>query len=243
MKKILLAVLAAMNLFAGFTSYASIEKETVQVWGTPISPFVRKVVAVLEHKHIPYHNEPVLPVALLKAQGMDVPQAFQDASPLGKIPAITYKEFSLADSSVIVAFLEKNWCKHPVYPKKAKAYAQALWFEKYADTTMTEVLHPLFVEQFVKPKLLKVEPDQEKIKEALAKAPTILNYLESSLVKSKGKYLVGDDLTIADIAVIQHFIDLKFAEVSFDMKDYPLLEKYLEKVMKDPCIKASLKNT
>ncbi|MBL4631710.1 MAG: glutathione S-transferase N-terminal domain-containing protein, partial [Paraglaciecola sp.] len=94
--------------------------------GVSASPYVRKVAAVLNTKNIEFTVNSIIP--------------FGDKSellalnPLGKIPVYQDDNVTLADSSVICAYLEKNHANTPIYPADATEYANALWLEKYADT-------------------------------------------------------------------------------------------------------------
>jgi glutathione S-transferase len=63
------------------------------IYGSSISPFVRKVLVALNEKGIRYEHRPVAP----QAEDAD----FRAASPMGKIPAIDHDGFRLADSSAI----------------------------------------------------------------------------------------------------------------------------------------------
>lgn len=51
-----------------------------KLFGTSVSPFVRKVLVYMEEKGISFENEPVNPFA--------PPENYKEISPLGKIPAL-----------------------------------------------------------------------------------------------------------------------------------------------------------
>ncbi len=68
------------------------------IYGSSISPFVRKVLVALNEKGIRYEHRPVAP----QAEDAD----FRAASPMGKIPAIDHDGFRLADSSAILDYIE-----------------------------------------------------------------------------------------------------------------------------------------
>jgi glutathione S-transferase len=74
----------------------------LKILGANLSPFVRKVRVYLAEKNIPYELEPVNPFT--------AGPEYCKISPLGKIPARQDGNVTLADSSVICAYLEK---KHP----------------------------------------------------------------------------------------------------------------------------------
>jgi glutathione S-transferase len=212
------------------------------VWGTKVSPYVRKVMVAMEAKGISYTLKEILPSKLLKQLNQEVPLEFAQASPLGKIPAYQEGNFTLADSSVIIEYLEKAHPEHPLLPKQPKEFAKALWLEKYADTFMSDIIHnKIFVESVVKPNVLKVESDQKKIHEAIEnELPLIFNYLEKTLLNNHTKFLVGNTMTIADIAVVVHFVSLKMSEVEVNKQKWPRLAEYVERVLDQPAFKKAL---
>lgn len=219
-----------------------IEKETLEIWGVEVSPYVRKVLNVAEYKGIPYVLHPILPKKLLEATGQEVPEEFLQASPLGKIPAIKYDGMYLSDSSVIAAFMEKNWKKKPsLYPKKAKEYAQALWLEKYADGPMTDVIHTILVEKVVKPVVLHQVSDENKVQGLVEEElPKILGYLEKELQGGKGDFFLGKRLSIADFSIANQLKSLDIAGISWEKEKYPHVTRFLNRMMKEPSFLKSL---
>jgi glutathione S-transferase len=241
--KYVLCVMTFLSLFmAGnlFSSSANTQ-EKVKIWGAADSPYVRKVVSVLEEKKMPYELEPVLPIVVLKATGQNIPEAFAKASPLGKIPAMEHKGFSVSDSAVITAYLEKiGPNRSSVYPANPVEYAKAIWFEKYADTTISDVIHKIFVEKYVKPNLLKAPSDESVVDACMKNVPAILSYLENSLKETQSLFLVGNKISIGDMAIVHHFYDLKLSEVQIDWSAYPHLSKYLERTLAHPSIQKAI---
>ena len=75
--------------------------EKIILWGIKTSPYVRKIMVALSEKQIPYEQKEILPKILLELKGQIVPNEFEHASPLGKIPALQVNNFCIADSSVI----------------------------------------------------------------------------------------------------------------------------------------------
>src|SRR4030095_8499377 len=146
------------------------------LYGVNGSPFVRKVHVALTEKGVPYDHEPVMP-------GTKDPE-YRKMSPLGKIPAFRDGDRTFSDSSVI--------CQY---------FARALWFEEYADTALVEVVGPkIFFPRIVGKKFMGQEPDETAIQKAIdEELPVRFDYLESQL--GTGPYIVGDRLSIADIAI------------------------------------------
>lgn len=215
------------------------------VWGNgKVSPYVRKVLIALEHKGISYQNQDILPAVILRALNQEIPKEFTEASPLGKIPAFQDGDFSIADSSVILAYLERAHPQHSLYPKNPQLFARALWLEKYGDTVLSEVTHTLIVENIINPKIFNKPTDGTAVQAALnEKLPPLLEYLESQLNTSwAGQYFIGNELTVADIAIGTHLVSLKRLEVAIDAKQFPKLSAYFEGLLKEPSIKKVLDN-
>ncbi len=231
--KIIQKTLLLLTLLVSSYAYASTSNEQVVIWGTPVSPFVRKVLTVAEEKKVPYTNNPTLPKVALVAKNLPIPEGFLQASPLGKIPAMTKGGFSLADSSVISVFLDKMSKENSVYPTCPKKLAQSLWFEKYADTRMSEVVLQIFVEMYVKKVVLLQEPNMEVVQDLYKQLPEILSYLEAQ-IDANAKYLVGDQFTIGDIAVAHQLYSFEIAGIEWDKASYPKLSQYLDRVYQHP---------
>jgi len=169
------------------------------IYGSPISPFVRKVAGVCIAKRVPYDIEAI--------NVFDPPAWFRDISPMKRIPVLRDRSVAeegiagtIADSSAICAMIEK---KHPapaLYPDDPMALGEALFIEEYADTALAMagglgIFRPIF---FAVSK--GEEPGLDKARDAWAnQLPPIFDVLEMRLA---GKpFFAGDALSIADITV------------------------------------------
>jgi glutathione S-transferase len=204
------------------------------IHGVPISVNTRKVILAAIEKGIPYHNEPVIP--------FNPPAGWDDLSPTGKIPVVTLTDdVALRDSSVICAYLDKTHPKPPLYPTEAKAFADALWLEEYADgTVFREVIHGLFFQKVIRPKLLSQPTDDAVVAKILETAmPKCLTYLESCVV---GEFMVDGRFGIADIAVTSNLINLHYLGYTIDTQRWPRLNRYFDAMLKWPSIRTALAN-
>ena len=84
----------------------------IKLYGASASPYVRKVLAVLSIKQLPFEHIPQMPF-------VDDPD-FRKISPLGKIPALEDGDLSVADSKVICQYLEEAYPAHPAYPESLR---------------------------------------------------------------------------------------------------------------------------
>lgn len=191
------------------------------VYGTSVSPYVRKVLVALFEKDVAFTHKPVHFHA-------DDP-GFQAASPTGKIPALDDDGYLLPDSSAILHYIE---AKHPtpaLIPTEAKARGRAVWFDEYGDAELFPVLIIPFVERFLKPRLMKQEGDEARAQSTIdEKFPPLLDYLESQI---GGDYLVGNTFSIADIAVATNFHNLRLAKFEVDAGRWPKLAAWVSKTL------------
>ena len=202
------------------------------IHGVPISVNTRKVILAAIEKGIPYHNEPVIP--------FNPPAGWDDLSPTGKIPVVTLTDdVVMRDSSVICAYLDKTHPKPPLYPTAPRAYADALWLEEYADgTVFREVVHGLFFQKVIGPKLFNQPSDAAAVAAILDTAlPKCLAYLEQCVT---GDFLVDGRFGIADIAVTSNLINLHYLGIAIDTERWPRLQRYFETMLKWPSIRTAL---
>src|SRR5262247_3294885 len=89
----------------------------VQVIGSYLSPYVRKVLVVLLHKGIDYEIDPIVPF-----YGDD---RFARLSPLRRIPVLLDGDVVLSDSSVICQYLEDRSPEPAIYPRDVADRARA----------------------------------------------------------------------------------------------------------------------
>src|SRR5262249_37783328 len=136
------------------------------------------------------------------------PPNWRILSPTGLIPALTDGDFTVSDSSAICAYLEREHPEQPLYPKAAQEYARALSLEQYAGTLFSKVVHPLFHEVFVHPKVRNIPTDQSKIDAVLNKAvPECFGHLDRM---ATGEFLAGKSMSVADIAVASNLVTYQY---------------------------------
>jgi len=197
--------------------------EKLTLFGAHLSPYVRKTRLVMAYKQITYKHIPVIPF------GSDQPTEFKENSPLGKIPLLKVGERYIPDSSVICLFLEREVPTPTILPSNSYDAARVQWFEEYADSFMVSAIGGhLFAERILAPFIFKREPVQADIDQALnIEIPAIFDYLSGEL---QGDYLVGDQLTLADIATCSVFVAMHHCQVSCDKSKWPKLAEYIDRV-------------
>ena len=196
------------------------------IYGSTLSPYVRKVVAYAGEKAIEFE---------LQAVGPGDPNPdFRAASPFGKMPALRDGDFSLADSSAMIHYLEAKYPERPLIPDEPQLRGLTIWFEEFADTILFSCGAKIFFNLIVAPRFLGRAGDEEIARQAeLNDLPPIMDYLERTVPGDDG-YLVGDGLTLADIAVAGPFANFRHTKTRIDPDRYPRTVAYVERILARP---------
>jgi glutathione S-transferase len=197
--------------------------QAVQIIGSFLSPYVRKVLVVLDLKQIPYEVDPIVPFF-----GDD---KFSQLSPVRRIPVLIDDRVKLPDSSVICQYLEDHYPEPRLYPLDIADRARARWFEEYADSRMGEVfIWQLFNQVAIKPAVWGQRTDDATVARTLNDdIPQVLDYLESH-APIEG-FMFGD-VSIADISIACFFRNAAFARFRIDAARWPLTSAYIDRVLK-----------
>jgi glutathione S-transferase len=204
----------------------------LKIYGVPISVHTRKVIVAAIEKKLKFENDPVIP--------FNPPAGWDRLSPTGKIPIVAIDDFELADSSVISAYLEQTHPEPALYPRDAKERARALWLEEYCDSTVfRDVVHGLFFQNVIRPKILQQQTDRAAIDAILTQAlPKVFGYLESQMTDG---YLVGKSFGIADITLASNLVNYHYLGYRIDTARYPKLERTFKRLCQHPSIATALR--
>lgn len=192
--------------------------------GAPLSPFVRKVMYILKAMDAEYKLKPENPGFYS--------EDFLTISPLGKIPVMQEDEWTQPDSSVICQYLiETN--DHPalqgLIPTDPRDRAQVRWLEKYADYELCPHLTFTVFSRRTLRMINGKEAQEEAVQECLEhKVPKVLAYLEEVL--GDNDYFVGNQLTLADIAITSQMINFMHGGELIDGDRWPKLAAYFKRM-------------
>ncbi|HST92442.1 MAG TPA: glutathione S-transferase family protein [Brevundimonas sp.] len=193
----------------------------VTLIGSPVSPYVRKVLAACAIKGVEVQLDPISPM-----YGND---DFQRISPLRRVPVWIEGDLTLCDSSVIVQYIEETRPGPSLWPANPAQRAKARWLEEFADTRLFDVLGwRLFFQIALKPRFFGTEADPEVVRKAReVEMPQILDYLESQTPETG--FLFGD-LSLADLSVAPAFLNASAVQVNVDPARWPRLSAWLERM-------------
>ena len=197
--------------------------QRVQIIGSYLSPYVRKVLVVLDLKGISYEIDPIVPFF-----GND---RFSQISPVRRIPVLIDDQATLADSSVICQYLEDHYPQPMLYPANIVDRAHARWLEEYADSRMGEVfIWQLFNQVAIKPTVWGEQADKAIIEKTQQEdIPQVLDYLEAQ-VPTEG--FLFRNVSIADISLACFFRNAAFARFQVDTTRWPRTASFVERVLK-----------
>jgi glutathione S-transferase len=201
--------------------------QPVRIIGSFVSPYVRKVLACLNLKGVAYEIDPITPF-----YGNE---EFDRLSPLRRIPVFIDGDVTLADSSVICAYLEEAYPGYSLLPASADDRARARWLEEYADTRLGDLfIWSLFYQKVVRPLVWNEPGDEARIRNALDHGiPAALDYLERELPLAG--FLFGD-IGIADISIATFFRNGAYAGFEPDRDRWPRSTAFIERTLEHPCL-------
>lgn len=198
------------------------------VYGSSLSPYVRKVLACCAEKGIEVEVKPT--------GSPNFDPGFLEASPFRKMPGFRDGDFALADSSAIVHYLEAKYPDKPLIPADPELRGKTIWYEEFSDTVLVTCGGKIFYNLVVAPRFLGLPGDEEAARQAeLNELPPILDYLER-VAPGDGGYLVGDTLTLADIAVASPFANFRHTDTRVDPGKYPRTVTYVDRILARPSL-------
>ncbi|BCH33568.1 glutathione S-transferase [Mesorhizobium sp. L-8-10] len=207
--------------------------EPIRVFGADYSVYVRIVRLTLEEKGIGYE---LIPVDIFAPGGP--PDWYLDLHPFARIPAFEHGSLHLFETAAITRYVDEAFDGPALQPAEAKGRAvmnQIIGLlDAYAYRTL---VWDIYVERVSKPREGKAS-DEVVIASALIKAKTCLAALAS--LKSAGPWLLGKQLTIADLHAAPIFAYfLKAPEGRELMNEQPALWEWWRLISARPSFAAT----
>ncbi|NEO36899.1 MAG: glutathione S-transferase family protein [Moorea sp. SIOASIH] len=137
-------------------------------------------------------------------------------NPMGKVPAIVDGDFKLWESGAILVYLAN---KYGEKPSSLEEQSEIVQWVLFANATLGLGLF--------------VEDRREK------ETPSLLKPINEILTDKT--FLLGDNLSVADIAVGSYLAYAKIL-VNLEFKDYPAVADYLMRLSERPAFKETLGN-
>lgn len=200
------------------------------IYGSSLSPFVRKVIAFAAEKGIEVENQIIRP-------GEDNAD-FLACSPFGKIPALRDGDFLISDSSAMIAYLEALRPEPNLIPTDPRSRARAIWFDEFMDTILFDCGRKMFWNRIVAPLSGRQGDLTVADKAEREELPPLFDYLESVIPDSG--FLVEDRLTLADVAVASPFANFHHLGIAVNMATHPRLARYAAAMLGRPSFATQL---
>ncbi|MBW8813251.1 MAG: glutathione S-transferase family protein [Caulobacterales bacterium] len=196
------------------------------IYGSTLSPFVRKTVVFAREKGADFElrapRDPSGPTA-----------EFLRASPFGKMPAMRDGDFTIPDSTAIITYIDALQPQPNLIPTDPQARARTIWYEEFGDTIVAACGGKIFFNRVVSPRFFGKPGDLGAADEAQrTEFPRLVDYLEGILPASG--YLVEDRFTLADIAVASPFATMAHAQCAVDAATHPKTAAYLAGILARP---------
>jgi glutathione S-transferase len=195
----------------------------MKLFGFPLSPFVRKAAVAATEKGREFEWEPSNPNAPT--------DEFARISPFRKIPALVDGDFSIADSTAIVTYLDAKYAEPPLLPAGPEARARAIWFEEVVDTVLVPAAAPMVVNRFLRPTIFGTEGDEGAAAAAEEAIERPLDYLEGEL---RGDGWLDAEFTIGDISFASVIKTLSYTGWAPDRTRHPNIAGWYGRVTARP---------
>lgn len=174
------------------------------LYHTPLSPFCRKIRIQLREKGLDHEllDEPI----------WDRREEFFAMNPAGEVPVLQEdNELILSGSYAIGEYLEEAYPDHPpklmgaTLEERAEIRRLMTWFDlKFYQ----EVTQCILYEKVFRPLMHDGQPDSIIIRMGKQNIKYHLDYI--AFLTRDHRYLVGDRLTLADVAAASHLSSLDF---------------------------------
>lgn len=206
-------------------------QKPITVIGSPISPYVRKILAILALKKLAFEIDPIV--------AFYTDDRFRKINPLRRIPVLVDGETTVVDSSVIAAYLDEKYPSPSVLPSKAEDRARARWLEEFADTRMGDVfLWKCFNAVILKPGVWGEERDLESYRATLAgPVVEVMDYLET--IAPEGGFVTGE-FGLGDISIAVMFRNMRYARWTPDETRWPKASAWIARTERHPALAQSI---
>ncbi len=201
----------------------------ITLYDNAFSPFARKVRMVLEHKRLRFDA--------IDGLTPDGRKRLATVNPRVEVPVLREGTLVVANSPHIVAYLEHRYPQQPLYPSDPATRAEALSWERLADTLLDAITHDVSYGGFGFPAGTRPAGLLEAAREDLA---VVYGDLERALAE---RDFVCGALSIADLALFPHLTAVRFLDVSFDGAAHPRLLAWYKRMRQVPVCRADLDRT
>jgi glutathione S-transferase len=199
------------------------------VYGFPRSTFVNIVRLVLTHKEVPYTFHDLEP-EMGKASHLAL-------HPFNRVPILSHGDFTVYETSAIVAYIEEAFPRLPLRPRDIRDRARMeQWISMVNSYYYPYMIHHVTHERLVFPEL-GIASDEKVVAHALPKVELGLQVAERQLGHGKD-YLLGAELTVADFYLLPSTFAFSLTEEGKTMyPKYPAFGRWRERMEALPSVR------
>lgn len=192
------------------------------------SPFVWRALITLEEKGIEYESK-----WLPRSTGEHRTPEMLALNPRGRLPILRYGDVGLYESVAICLFLELEHPEPPLIPRPTRERARALVLMSEAADLESETDEALLFALGAKADDGGPEPRKKAYRQLHAEMARWEAHLEDG-----GSYLVGDDISLADVVVFPGVAFLVRTGLTLS-KRTPTVAAWYERMLERPSIQSS----
>ncbi|XP_013408478.1 maleylacetoacetate isomerase isoform X2 [Lingula anatina] len=188
-----------------------------------------RVRVALAYKGLEYESRPI---SLIKDGGQQKSAEYTALNPLQQVPCLIIDGATLTQSLPIIEYLEETRPNPPLLPKDPVLRAKARQIAEIINA-FTQPLSNLAVQAVVG----EWCGNDKKGEWARIWIDRGFTGLEKVLEKTAGKYCIGDEITIADVALGPQIFNANRFKV--DMTKFPIISRIVEELYKHEAFKAA----
>ncbi len=155
---------------------------------------------------------------------------FLALNPNGRVPTLVDGDFTLWESNAIMQYLADKVPGNPLFPQDPQTRADIVRWQCWELAHFNNALGTIAYQAVLKVQLMKQEPNQPVVDDAMESLSEFAAVLEGHL--SGRDYVVGNGITLADYSIIN--IEAFKEMIPFDWSGYPGLNAYFDRMRADP---------
>ena len=190
------------------------------LYGMPFAGYVKVIRLVLEEKGILYE---------FSSFGLPIPSDFAKLNPFNKVPALEHGDFVLYEAVAIARYLDEGFDGVALQPSDVQQRSRMAQIISIMDQVGAPMmLRTVYYQRFIE-KILKQPHDETAIQMGLKPCELCLTVFQTIL--GNNHYLVGDEVTLADLFVapnIFYFDDTSEGELM--LNQFPQLRRWMNRM-------------
>jgi glutathione S-transferase len=209
------------------------DKTCLTIYGYPLSQPTRSVLVFCALNKIKYNF-----VLIDLAKGEQHSDEYKKINPLSQVPTIKIihegKEHIIRESCTILRFLSEYYKVDAKWYSPNCIFRRAqinTWLDWHHSNTRYALSNYVFGQVFTP--MLKEKGINIEVPDTKARIPGVFSFLDKEL--QKRAYLADNEISIADLLISCEINQLEL--VQYDLKEYPKLSEYLEKLNSLPEMK------